>query len=224
MTLRRLRSWLCCSLLLVYIARAAEGPIAIEVPVRTRPVDFETEVLPVLRANCVACHNEKKDSGSLSLESAASILKGGTHGPAVVAGKSAESLLLKVASHQQKPRMPPANKVKARPLTPAELGLIKLWIDQGASAGVSPNRDGRFQPPPGGFQPAFAVAVTPDGQFAVCSRGNRLSVYHLPTAKLAATLVDPELAGTAHRDVIRSLAFDPTGDLLASGAFREVKL
>src|SRR5207248_7498834 len=64
--------------------------------------------------------------------------------------------------------------------------------------------------------------------FAVCSRGNRLCVYHLPTAKLATMLVDPDLEadlpGVAHRDVIRSLAFDPTGDLLASGAFREVKL
>src|SRR6185436_6285088 len=42
--------------------------------------------------------------------------------------------------------------------------------------------------------------------------------------KLAATLDDPGLKGDAHQDVIRSLAFDPTGDLLASGAFREVKL
>ena len=31
---------------------------------------------------------------------------------------------------------PPDNDVKAKPLTPQELGLIKLWIDQGAKGEV----------------------------------------------------------------------------------------
>ena len=31
---------------------------------------------------------------------------------------------------------PPDNDVKAKPLTPEELGLIKLWIDQGAKGEV----------------------------------------------------------------------------------------
>ena len=33
-----------------------------------------------------------------------------------------------------------------------------------------------------------------------------------------------DVSGAAHRDIIRSLAIDPAGELLASGAFREVKL
>ena len=38
-----------------------------------------------------------------------------------------------LASRQKEPHMPPPdNDVKAKPLTPQELGLIKLWIDQGA--------------------------------------------------------------------------------------------
>lgn len=229
MNVRPISSLMLFFLVLANTVCAGNGPIAIDVPVRTRPVDFEADIKPLLRANCLACHNEKKDSGSLILEAAAQIVKGGEHGPAIVPGKSADSLLLKVAAHQQKPLMPPpSNTVGARALTPAELGLLKLWIDQGAVAGVSASRDVRFQPLPDGFQPAFAAAVTPDGQFAVSSRGNRLFVYHLPTAKLAAILADPslegELPGSAHRDIIRSLAFDPAGDLLASGAFREVKL
>jgi WD40 repeat protein len=225
MNLRKLFSCILCALLLVAVARAGDGPIAIDTPVRTRPVDFETEVMPILRANCVACHNAKKESGGLNLESVASLAKGGEHGVAIVAGKAVDSVLLKLASHQQKPAMPPAgNKVGARSLTPAELGLVKLWIDQGATAGVSPNRDVRFQSLPAGYQPAFAAAITPDGQYAACSRGNRLFVYHVPTAKLAATLIDPNADGAAHRDIIRSLAFDPAGHMLASGAFREVKL
>lgn len=213
----------CC--LLAGVTRPGEKSIAIDVPVRVKPVDFDAEIAPILRANCIACHNEKKDSGSLILESPQSILKGGEHGPAVVPGKGAESLLLKSAAHQSKPIMPPANnKVEAKALTPAQLGLLKLWIDQGAAGSATANRDIRFQPLPDGYQPAFAAALTPDGQYAACSRGNRLFVYHLPTAKLAATLADPAADSAAHRDVIRSLAFDRAGDLLASGGFREIKL
>src|SRR5205814_2128171 len=60
-------------------------------------------------------------------------------------------------------------------------------------------------------------------QYAVCSRGNQIDVYHVPTGKLATRLMDPAI-GAAHQDVIRSLAFDPKGELLASGGFGEVKL
>jgi WD40 repeat protein len=211
-------------LLLAGVACAADGPIAIDVPVRSTTVDFDAEIVPILRAHCIACHNDKKDSGGLVLESPQAMRKGGEHGPAIVPGKGAESLLLNVAAHRQKSFMPPANNnVGAKPLSPAQLGLLKLWIDQGAASGKTLQRDVRFQPLPTGFQPSFAAAVTPDGQYAVCSRGNRIDVYHLPAGKLTATLVDPNV-GTAHRDVIRSLAFDATGDQLASGGFREVKL
>lgn len=204
--------------------RAFSAPIAVEVPTRDKPVEFESEVLPMLRANCIACHSEKKHEAGLVLETPPQIAKGGESGPAVVAGKSGESLLLKVAAHQQETFMPPAdNQVGAKPLTPAQLGLIKLWIDQGASGTVSTARNIRWQPLPQGHQPIFATAVTPDGQFAACSRGNQIDVYHVPTGKLAARLIDTEVQA-AHTDVIRSLAFDPKGELLASGGFREVKL
>ncbi len=221
-----------CILLAGTVCVGADA-ISIDAPLRSKPVEFSTEIAPILRANCIACHHEKKATGGLNLESPQTILKGGEQGPAVVPGKSTESLLLKVAAHQQESIMPPPdNIVGAKPLTPAQLGLLKLWIDQGATGGVSTTREVRWQPLPTGYQPALASAVTPDGQFAVCSRGNRLSVYHLPTSKLATTLIDPSLSGVAsesrsdvaHRDLVRSLAFDSTGDLLASGSFREVKL
>lgn len=212
---------------------AAAEAISIEVPRRSSPVEFAADILPILRANCLACHNEKKANGNLVLETPQAILKGGDEGPAVVAGKAADSLLLKVAAHQLESVMPPPeNTVGARPLSPAELGLLKLWIDQGATGSVASSREIRWQRPPAGFQPGMATAITADGQFAVCSRGNRLAVFHVPSAKLATMLIDPEAAnpgdpaGTAvaHRDLVRCLAFDATGDLLASGSFREVKL
>src|SRR5215212_6828093 len=75
---------------------------------RSTPVDFEKEVLPILSTSCLACHNKTKAKAELVLETPASIRKGGENGPAVVPGKSAESLILKAAAHQIEALMPPA--------------------------------------------------------------------------------------------------------------------
>src|SRR4051812_2426279 len=109
------------------------APIEIAEIKRDGDVDFEKEILPIFRRNCLACHSATEAQSDLVLESPQTILKGGSEGPAVVPGKGSESRLLKLASNQKEPFMPPPdNDVKAKPLTPAELGLIKLWIDQGA--------------------------------------------------------------------------------------------
>ena len=61
---------------------------------RDTPVDFEKEILPILRKNCVACHSASDAESDLVLESPQSILKGGDSGPAAAAGEGADSLLL----------------------------------------------------------------------------------------------------------------------------------
>ena len=43
----------------------------------------------------------------LRLDTRAGLLKGGDTGPAIVPGKGTESLLLKLAAHQDEPLMPP---------------------------------------------------------------------------------------------------------------------
>jgi WD40 repeat protein len=216
-------------------ARAEDSaPIAIAEVKHDGPVDFETEILPILKQNCTACHNHATKKGELVLETPTTILQGGASGAAVEPGKPDESTLLLVASHQSEPLMPPAdNKVGAVPLTPDQLGLIKLWIQQGAK-GEMKNRAAaiNWQPLPAGVNPIYAVAVTPDGQFAACGRANQVFVYHLATGRLLCQLTDPALIdgvlykqpGVAHRDLVHSLAFSPDGYTLASGDYRAVKL
>ena len=82
----------CFSLMSIRSAWADEepGPIAAEDVVLGRPVDFQEDVLTIFRAKCLACHNESVKEGSLVLESAASILKGGDSGAGVVPGKPEE--------------------------------------------------------------------------------------------------------------------------------------
>ncbi len=215
-------------------ARAEDKVIPIAEVKRDTPVDFEKEVLPLLKKNCVACHNATKAESSLVLENPQSIIKGGDSGPSVVPMKSAESLLLGRATGSVDSLMPPpGNKVAAKPLTPQELGLIKLWIDQGAGGIVSGLAgDIKWQPLPAGVNPIYAVAVTPDGQYAACGRANQIFVYHLPTGRMVGRLTDPELLksgiynkpGVADLDLIQSLAFNRDGTLLASGGYRDIKL
>ncbi|MEX0819092.1 MAG: c-type cytochrome domain-containing protein, partial [Pirellulaceae bacterium] len=210
-------------------------PITVASISRTDPVDFQRDIVPIFQKKCLACHSASEQQGDLVLESPQTMLKGGDTGAAVVAGKSAESLLLQLASHQQEPFMPPPdNDVAAAPLTPQELGLIKLWIDQGAKGGsqnatLSPT-NWRALPP--GVNPIYAVGVTPDGQYAACSRANQIFIYHVPTGQLVTRLTDPTLQardgdprpGIAHLDLVQSLAFNRDGDMLASGGFRTAKL
>src|SRR5687768_12214260 len=114
--------------------RAADGPgksIPITKLKRSAPVDFEREILPILKDNCIACHNQTKPKGGLVMETPQTILKGGDAGPAIVPKKPAESLLLKAAAHQDPELImpPPDNKVAAVALKPGELGLLQLWIE-----------------------------------------------------------------------------------------------
>src|SRR5262245_26020671 len=69
---------------------------------RKDPVSFEKDVAPILEAKCTACHSGTVHRGKFDLGSFEALMKGGKSGPAVVAGKSADSLLVKQAGRTQK--------------------------------------------------------------------------------------------------------------------------
>ena len=43
------------------------------------------------------------------------------------------------------------------------------------------------------MNPIYAVALTPDGQYAACGRANQIFVYHVPSGQLVTRLTDPAL-------------------------------
>ncbi len=233
----RLISAACCCLLAAsaWAEDAEIQPLEIAKVERNAPVDFGRDIAPILSAKCLACHSASSAEGDLVLESPASLLEGGGNGPAAVPSKSAESLVLKLAAHQAEPLMPPPdNDVGAAPLSPQELGLLALWIDQGAregSTGAAAEAIA-WQNLPAHVRPILSVALSPDGQYVACSRGNQVYVYHLGTGQQIARLVDPSLAAAGHAtaegaadvDLVQALAFAPDGRTLATGGYRTVRL
>ncbi len=94
---------------------------------------FEQKIRPVLVQHCYGCHSvaardAKKLQGELYLDTAAGVVQGGETGPALVKGKSAESLLLKALLYKDdKIEMPPAGK-----LPDEVIADFAKWIDWGA--------------------------------------------------------------------------------------------
>ena len=92
-------------------------------------LDFEKEVLPVLREHCIDCHGPDKQKSGLRVDSRAALLKGGDFGPALVAGDPDGSHLIEVVvSTDEDVRMPP----KGKRLSDTEVEILKKWIAQGA--------------------------------------------------------------------------------------------
>jgi mono/diheme cytochrome c family protein len=94
------------------------------------PVDFSRDILPILQNRCYECHGAQKSRGRLRLDGRATALKGGETGPAIVAGNSEQSLIVRrVLGLDGEDRMPKDKDA----LPDAEIALIRAWIDQGAA-------------------------------------------------------------------------------------------
>ncbi|MCL6501165.1 MAG: hypothetical protein K6T86_00680 [Pirellulales bacterium] len=190
-------------------------------------VRFEEHVLPILQAHCLACHSASRSEGGLVLETPEAIRSGGSRGPAVVPGNPVDSLLLALTSGRTEPAMPPPdNQVGAEPLGDAELEVLRRWIEEGASGSVSSRRAAvRWRQPPAAWKPGWAVRFSSDDALVAFSRGTQLFVYQTQTGRLVAQLADPALAsGQADRDGVRAIAFDPTGELLAAGGYKTIRV
>jgi mono/diheme cytochrome c family protein/uncharacterized membrane protein len=96
-------------------------------------VVYQDIVQPIMKANCVQCHNASKSKGDLRLDQLDLIKKGGESGPALQAGNSATSDLIKrcLLPENDDKHMPPKGKPQ---LSNEQIALLSWWIEQGASA------------------------------------------------------------------------------------------
>ena len=173
-------------------------------------------IAPILQKNCLLCHTSATKMGGLVMESFDALRKGGTHGPALVPGNSAESRMIQMLEGKIQPRMPFGQD----PLKAEDIATIKAWIDAGAKGAASGANVVLTAPTPviPDIKPLVPV-VSPVGSIAYSPEGKLLAVGGYKEVRLmnpANGMVLATLGG--HADLVRALAFSPDGTwLVASG-------
>jgi hypothetical protein len=190
-----------------------------------------SKVDAIFQNKCANCHGHMFRTSGLSLESFETLMNGGKRGPAVVPGKSGDSLLVRFLEGTMQPQMPPGYQISA-----AELATIKAWIDAGAKgpgkaamsapATITTETSGKTSVP--AIRPAAPVraAITAlafqsdDGWLAL---GSYQKVELLHQTRYSSGTIS-ELS-----DQIRGLAFSLDGKLLAAasgkpGQFGEITI
>ena len=135
----KIRTGACCRLLFTLLL--AVSPLAQATATDLSPEPsaeiYASQIKPLLRTKCVACHGALSQEADLRLDAAQLLRKGGSDGPVLVAGKAAESLLvLRVSAEDADERMPPEGE--GEPLTAEQIALLTRWINQGAHAPDEP--------------------------------------------------------------------------------------
>jgi WD40 repeat protein len=147
-----------------------------------------------------------------------------------VPGKADGSLLYHSASRTKAPKMPPKGE---EPLTPEELAIIKLWIDQGAKAPTGPSIKQKIIVglPPDNVKPVRALAVSPNKAAVAAGRGNQIHIYDAGSGAYIRSLIDPNLktpdgkaVKAAHLSLVEAMAYSPDGKWLVSGSFQEIAI
>ncbi len=185
---------------------AADLDLAKLPPPDTRTVDFATDIQPLLAKNCLRCHGAGKQESGFRLDRRADALKGGElfAGRAIVPGKSAESILVQAVAHIHPDLKMPK---KGDRLSAEQVGLVRAWIDQGASwpesavtsAGVDPSKHWAFKAPVRPGLPSVSDRKWP-----------RTPVDHFILARLATEKLKP--SPEADRvTLLRRLHLDLTG-------------
>ncbi|MDF1823651.1 MAG: PSD1 and planctomycete cytochrome C domain-containing protein [Verrucomicrobiales bacterium] len=104
--------------------------LALFPPLSAGAIDFDKDILPILEANCLDCHDGETLKGGVGLDSYYYATLPTDAGESLfVPGKPAESVLLHVVEESDpEKRMPP----KGDPLTSGEIAALREWIDAGA--------------------------------------------------------------------------------------------
>jgi hypothetical protein len=92
-------------------------------------IDFARDIEPIFAAHCVSCHGTKKAAGQLRLDGKQAAMKGGISGAVILPGNAKASILLaRLTGSDGQAKMP----MGGDPLNPAQIELIRQWIDAGA--------------------------------------------------------------------------------------------
>ncbi len=160
---------------------------------------FEDKVLPILKGNCLPCHDEKTHTSGFAVTSLQAVVAGGArHGQAVKAGDPQHSVLIQMLRGSLQPRMP-----LGKDLGPAEIATIEKWIQESAAeiASVTPAQKRWW---------AFVKPAKQEPPSVANSRWARNEIDRFVLAKLEAQGLKPAPEADK-RTLIRRLYFDLIG-------------
>ena len=107
-----------------------------------KPVDFVTQIKPLLENRCINCHHSGALFGDLSFESRALAMQPRKKGPVIMPGQPVNSHLyiaLTLPDPDKKAMPPTGHRIPS-----AEVELVKRWIKEGAKWPDGP--DGEIKP------------------------------------------------------------------------------
>lgn len=195
---------------------------------------FDEAVAPILRKNCIACHNTKLAEGGLNLESLSTISKGGDSGAAIDKASVDKSLILERAiSTDPDTMMPPkGNTVGAERLSTEQVKVIRDWIVGGAQSkgSATPKTDLGSYKLPESAKASYALAVSPHSDFVAFGRGGRLVIHNTgrlmnpKESEINLETVPYQVIEDAHPDFIHSIAISNDGQRIATGSTGQVKI
>jgi cytochrome c len=93
---------------------------------------YTAKVLPIFQANCFRCHGGMNHRGGLSMDTQASIMKGGHDGAVLVPGHADQSLLIKLIRHEGPVNDPMPMPPKGDKISDADIATVTQWVNAGA--------------------------------------------------------------------------------------------
>ena len=143
------------------------------------PIAYDRDITPILRTYCSGCHNGRDMEGEFSVETFASLRRGGAgSGDPIAPGDAAASVLIQRIESSDGDHMPPADEPQ---LPAAELATLIAWIAAGAAApaddvSILETLTVPKLPPHVGLKPVTALAVSPDGARLAVVRGRTVEI------------------------------------------------
>ncbi|MFI5129913.1 MAG: DUF1553 domain-containing protein [Chitinophagales bacterium] len=119
--------------LLLVISVMVAAIVALQCGSKHKPVDFTTEVKPILNKNCIACHGGVRQKGGFSVLFRDEALAKTTSGKyAIIPGDPGHSeLIRRITNTDPEERMP----YKHDPLSTSDIDILRRWIKEGANWG-----------------------------------------------------------------------------------------
>src|ERR1017187_8084077 len=179
--------------------------------------NYDDEVKPLFARRCFGCHSAGEMRSGLNLEAYGGVLKGGSSGDAVIAGRAASSMLYRAVAREEGAPQMPLGQAK---LPDAEIALIREWIQGGlletavsvpkGPAGPSATYSGSTLNKPSGTpamteglpvvalkdtaraHPVTALAASPWAPLVAVAGHDRIYLYDLSSRQAAGELAFPE--------------------------------